>query len=139
LLIDVQQSHFPVNRSPDVLIIGAGAVGLAMAAHLVRNGADVVVLEAGSTSVREDSQRFFEAATWCGYPLEGLHVGRLRVLGGTTNAWPGQLVPFDPIVFEQRPWVSDEAWPINRDALESYYQTVAEMLVAGSGRTEPGK
>lgn len=128
MLIDLQQLQDAPNLKPDVLIIGAGAVGLSMAVDLVRNGAEVVVLEAGSTSVEKSSQEFFEAATWNGFPLEGLHVGRLRALGGTTNAWPGQLVPFDPIVFEHRPWVSDQGWLIDRGALEPYYEKAFRLL-----------
>ena len=65
----------------------------------------MIVLEAGPSAVEKKSQEFFESAEWQGYPLEGLHVGRFRALGGTTNLWPGQLVPFDPIVFEERSWV----------------------------------
>jgi choline dehydrogenase-like flavoprotein len=136
LLIDLQQSHFPSHLRPDVLIIGAGAVGLATAASLVRRGAEVAVLEAGSTSLEKRSQQFFEAATWRGYPLEGLHAGRLRVLGGTTNAWPGQLVPFDPVVFEHRPWVSDEAWPIDRETLEPYYRKAFEILGLAQNKSD---
>lgn len=128
MLVDLQQSRFPAALKPDVLIIGAGAVGLAMAADLVRSGAEVVVLEAGAATLQQSSQQFFEAATWNGYPLEGLHVGRTRALGGTTNAWPGQLVPFDPIVFERRPWVSDEAWPLDRQTLEPWYQKAFRLL-----------
>lgn len=128
LLVDLQQSSFPANLRPDVLIIGAGAAGLAIAADLVRNGADVVSAGDRLNGRRGSSQVFFEAAIWCGHPIECLHLGRLRVVGGTINAWPKQQVPFDQVVFEQRPWVSDETWLINRDALESYYQTVAEMV-----------
>ena len=122
MLIDFHQSRPPSGLAADVLIAGAGAVGLSLAVDLVRRGAEVIVLEAGSTGVDKKSQEFFEAARWHGYPLEGLHVGRFRALGGATNAWPGQLVPFDPIVFEDRPWVSDESWCIDRASLDPYYE-----------------
>ncbi len=128
MLIDFQQLRDMPNLNPDVLIVGAGAVGLSMAVDLIHHGAKVVVLEAGSTNVEKSSQEFFEAAAWYGFPLEGLHVGRLRALGGTTNAWPGQLVPFDPIVFEHRPWVSEQPWPIDRDDLEPYYEKAFRLL-----------
>ena len=128
LLIDFHQTRPPSGLAADVLIAGAGAVGLSLAVDLVRRGAEVIVLEAGSTEVDKKSQEFFEAARWHGYPLEGLHVGRFRALGGTTNAWPGQLVPFDPIVFEDRPWVSDESWCIDRAALDPYYEKAFDLL-----------
>jgi choline dehydrogenase-like flavoprotein len=128
MLIDFHQFRVPANLAADVLIAGAGAVGLSLAVDLVRRGAEVIVLEAGSDSAEKKSQEFFEAARWRGYPLEGLQVGRFRALGGTTNLWPGQLVPFDPIVFEERPWVSDQSWPIDHTALVPYYEKAFDLL-----------
>jgi choline dehydrogenase-like flavoprotein len=128
MLTDFRQVQPPANLTADVLIAGAGAVGLSLAVDLVRRGAKVIVLEAGPSAVEKKSQEFFESAKWHGYPLEGLHVGRFRALGGTTNAWPGQLVPFDPIVFEPRPWVSDDCWPITRSTLDPYYEKAFDLL-----------
>ena len=128
MLTDFRQVQLPANLTADVLIAGAGAVGLSLAVDLVRRGAKVIVLEAGPSAVEKKSQEFFESAKWQGYPLEGLHVGRFRALGGTTNAWPGQLVPFDPIVFEPRPWVSDDCWPIKRATLDPYYEKAFDLL-----------
>lgn len=128
MLIDLRHCKLPSHLTADVLIVGAGAVGLSMAVDLARAGSDVIVLEAGSTNVERSSQEFFETASWHGYPLEGLHAGRLRALGGTTNAWPGQLVPFDPIVFEHRPWVADVDWPIDRADLDVFYKRAFRLL-----------
>ena len=47
---------------------------------------------------------------------------RKRALGGTTIAWGGQSLPFCPIDFEERSWVSNSGWPINFEELESHYQ-----------------
>jgi hypothetical protein len=115
-------------RRADVVIVGAGAVGLTMAVELARAGKDVIVLEAGGETVETSSQAIFEAARWRGYPLEGLHVGRLRALGGTTNSWAGQLVVFDRIVFEERPWVADIGWPIARADLDDAYRRAFGLL-----------
>jgi hypothetical protein len=128
MLIDLRRSRPAANLVADVIVVGAGAVGLTLAIDLVRRGAEVIVVEAGSTAVEKSSQEFFEAASWRGYPLEGLHAGRFRALGGTTNAWPGQLVPFDPIVFERRPWVSDDGWCIDRATLDPYYEKAFDLL-----------
>jgi choline dehydrogenase-like flavoprotein len=135
VLIDLHRSRLPVNLAADVLVVGAGAVGLSLAVDLVRYGAEVIVVEAGPAGVEKQSQEFFEAASWHGYPLEGLHVGRFRALGGTTNVWPGQLVPFDPIVFENRPWVSDHHWPIDHATLGPYYEKAFDIL--GLQRRKP--
>jgi choline dehydrogenase-like flavoprotein len=110
------------------VIVGAGAVGLMMAVDLARQGQDVIVLEAGGTSVEKASQQFFENAVSVGANLEGMHLGRFRVLGGTTTFWGGQLVRFDPCVFEPRTWLGDKtAWPLSRADLDPYYDRVLTL------------
>lgn len=121
---DIPEHH----RTPEFLIVGAGAVGLVIAVALARRGKSVVVLEAGGASVDAKSQAFFESARSTGGPLEGLHIGRFRVLGGTTNFWGGQLVRFDRNIFEDRPWVSETSkWPITADELTPFYDQVLEL------------
>ncbi len=99
-----------------------------MGVSLARAGQRVLLLEAGPAAPDKASQTYFEAATQSGRKLDGLTLGRFRALGGTTNFWGGQLVRFDPGVFASRPWVSDAAWPIDRETLEPWYDRAAELL-----------
>nr|WP_283815023.1 FAD-dependent oxidoreductase [Bradyrhizobium ottawaense] len=110
------------------MIVGSGAVGLTMAIDLSRRGRKVTVLEAGGRKLESASQAFFSAAEWCGMPLPGLHQGRFRMLGGTTNFWGGQLVQFDPVVFRSRQWVSEVSWPMSSEHLEQYYDRARMLL-----------
>jgi choline dehydrogenase-like flavoprotein len=113
----------------NVLVVGAGTVGLMLAVDLARRGVSVLLLEAGPKSLSKDSQSHFEAARNVGLPLEGLHLGRFRVLGGTSNFWGGQLVRFDPIVFGPRAWVSPDAgWPITLADVAPYYDRAFNAL-----------
>jgi choline dehydrogenase-like flavoprotein len=112
----------------DVVVIGGGAVGLSLGVALARAGKTVVLLEAGGRTANPQSQALFEEAAWQGYPLEGLHRGRVRALGGTTSLWAGQLAEFDPIVFEHRPWVADAGWPISSGELSDGYTDAMKLI-----------
>jgi choline dehydrogenase-like flavoprotein len=112
----------------DVIVVGAGAVGLTMAVDMAQSGLRVVVTEAGPRTVTRESQKFFESATYQGYPLEGLHLGRFRALGGTTNFWGGQLVPMPANIYGHRPWVSDARWPVSQDELVPYFDRVFDLI-----------
>lgn len=128
MIIDLRQIASENPESGETLIIGSGAVGLTMAITLARAGRQVVVLEAGSHGVETWSQDFFKNARWRERQLQGLHLGRYRALGGTTNFWGGQLLEFDPIVFERRAWVADAAWPVTHHELAPYYRQGYELL-----------
>jgi choline dehydrogenase-like flavoprotein len=127
-ILDLEKSEAPVSYSCETVIIGAGAVGITMAVELSRRGQNVILLEAGGMSLEMQSQAIFRNARSSGFKLDGLHAGRFRLLGGTTNFWGGQLVPFDPIVFERRPWIDSEGWPIDHNELEQYYARVMSLV-----------
>jgi choline dehydrogenase-like flavoprotein len=112
----------------DAIIVGAGAVGLAMAVRMARAGKKVVLLEAGPSGPSDLSQTYFRTAVASGHLLPGLHVGRFRCLGGTTNFWGGQLVPFSESVFMERPWVSEAGWNIRLEHISPYYDQAFELL-----------
>lgn len=130
MIRDFFDSASETEYSADVLIIGAGAVGLLTAMSLINAGRKVLVLEAGGELIEIESQRFLQEAISSGLVFEGLSAGRFSGLGGTTTAWGGQLVVMDPIVFESRPWVSDVRWPFERKMLDKYYQKAAKLLDA---------
>jgi hypothetical protein len=127
-ILDLEKSETPSAFFCGIVIVGAGAVGIAMATELSRKGHQVILLEAGGVSLEQKSQDIFSNARSSGFKLDGLHSGRFRLLGGTTNFWGGQLVPFDPIVFEPRPWANSEGWPVQHATLAPYYERAMSLL-----------
>lgn len=129
-LIDLEGLAAGELSQADTLVVGAGAVGLAIAVSLARRGQRVTLVEAGPRQLAASSHALFEAARSVG-PQEhtGLHHGRFRALGGTTNFWGGQLVPFEPHIFEPRPWIAEQAeWPIARAELDPFYEEVLALV-----------
>jgi len=115
----------------EIAIVGGGAVGLSMAVHLARSGKTVLVLEAGRENALETPQAGFADVETVGHAFSGLRDGRLLGLGGTTNLWGGQLVRFDPIVFENRPWLPESGWPIEESDLTSSYELALDLFGMG--------
>ncbi len=132
-IIDLERSDTQNSFSCEIAIIGAGAVGITMAAELSRRGHDVILLEAGGVSLEAQSQNIFNNARSSGVNHTGLHSGRFRMLGGTTNFWGGQLVRFDPIVFEGRPALNIDPWLFGREALDPYYNRAMTLLGMDEG------
>lgn len=115
------------DLTAEVVVIGAGAVGIFLAVQLARRGIKVIVLESGQRQFSSQAQSL-NASQSVGRHHDGITHGRARVLGGTTTLWGGQLVPFRDIDFESRPWVEAEAWPISLDDMRPHYQEVAKIL-----------
>ena len=138
MLLDLDRLEQATPVTCDICIVGGGAVGLAMAAHLARDGRDVVLLEAGGTSLEAGSQDL-QRGTSIGQPFENIDVGRYRVLGGTTTFWGGQVVPMGAHAMEARPWITERGWPIGHEALATYYSRAYELLGLGAAEPDDGR
>ncbi len=115
------------SLTPDVCVVGAGALGITMATALARAGADVMLIEGGGVGLEADSQALQQGQS-IGQPFQNIGVGRYRVLGGTTLYWGGQLLPFDPFVTGARPWAGHEAWPLPPGELDRWHQRTWALL-----------
>ena len=127
MLLDLNDLPPDQELSADVCIVGAGAVGLALATDLARKGIKVVVLESGGKTLENDSQKLSEGFS-TGRTFNHVDVGRYRVLGGSTTFWGGQVSIFDQVVFENRPWVHTNGWPFGREKILPYYDRAFSAL-----------
>lgn len=119
------------DLSFDLCIVGSGPAGLTLAMELAPLGLRIGVLEAGERGFSVESQGFFEGSVAGTQTEEHLHSFRYRRLGGTSTAWGGRCLRFDPIDFQSRDYMPDSGWPICFDTLNRYYERALEACEAG--------
>ncbi len=133
----------------DLVIVGAGPVGLTLATQCARKGRRVLIVESGlETETAEHSS--LNAVESCNEPrteaqhsrrnqFHGQQVrhwsrelqpfgARCRALGGSTHGWAGKSAPFDAIDFRARPWVANSGWPVDLDQLGPCLARAQEVL-----------
>lgn len=110
----------------DVIVVGAGAVGITLAVSLSRAGKAVLLLDSGAETPGDAAS--LNAATVDGRKHDGILHGRGRVIGGTTTLWGGQLAEFIPYDFNARSIRTDSAWPIGFEQVKPYYSKAAQLL-----------
>jgi choline dehydrogenase-like flavoprotein len=115
----------------DVCIIGAGAVGLALAAQFIGDPRRVLVLESGRDGSDEAAAEL-SLLDSVGTRHDGWRDGRVRGFGGTTRSWGGQLVPMRASEFAARPWVPESGWPLTLEEMQPYYRRT-ELLLRTAG------
>jgi choline dehydrogenase-like flavoprotein len=120
MIVDSRQVAPGSNVEADLCIVGAGPAGIAVAREFVNHPARLVLLESGSTAVREENQNLCRGST-SGNSYPALHLCRRRVLGGSTSYWGGWSRSLDDIDFEERSWVPYSGWPFTRGQLSAEY------------------
>jgi len=54
-----------------------------------------------------------------------------RQVGGATNIWGGRCVPFDPVDFDDRPFVPRSTWPVTYQEMAGYFQRTSDWFLTG--------
>lgn len=116
----------------DVVVVGAGAIGIATALELASAGVRVALIESG---LERASQAAQDLSTLDSLQDDALHARSelmiRRQVGGTTALWGGRCVPFDRIDFERRPLTAQAPWPIGYDDVEPYLQSACDWAACG--------
>jgi choline dehydrogenase-like flavoprotein len=95
----------------DVIVVGAGAAGIAVVRRLANRVGKIILLDAGDRQFRpSDNDTFFRAERVDNDRHAPAELNRRRMLGGTTTVWGGRCIPFDPEDFE--PTEGRQGWPI---------------------------
>jgi choline dehydrogenase-like flavoprotein len=106
----------------DIVIVGAGTVGLFCANYLVKKGRSVLIIEAGSHIAV--TLHNADTAESIGKPHNGVETGRAVGLGGTSALWGGQLAEFEESDL-RRPGYQ---WPLDYKELCEWYETTYDLL-----------
>jgi choline dehydrogenase-like flavoprotein len=117
--------------STDLCIIGSGAAGMTIAREFINSPHQVIVLEAGGATIDSRYQDPYRSEV-VGLRHNGIHIGRVRALGGTTTLWAGQCLPLFDIDFQKRDWVEHSGWPISRSDLAPFYPRAHDVMQLAS-------
>jgi choline dehydrogenase-like flavoprotein len=113
--------------SCDICVIGSGAAGITIAREFIGTPHSLILLEGGGQSFEPASQDPY-LSELRGLKHDGIHAGRVRVLGGTTTLWPGQSLPLFDVDFAKRSWVPESGWPLDQKTLWPFYQRAEDVL-----------
>lgn len=119
----------------DIVIIGGGMAGLAIAHEFVGSDVRVVILESGGPEPDLEIQRLYDGTGVMTGPGEPdlpidayLGQSRVRALGGSGHVWGGKCGPLDAVDFTRRTSVPLSGWPFGRIELKPFYDRACDRL-----------
>lgn len=115
----------------DICIIGSGPAAISLALSLDGSPHQVLMLTGGGWTETVASQDLYRGSVWPAGSHEPLEENRRRQFGGTSAAWGGRCIPFEPLDFKVRDWVPDSGWPFSYDDLLPYYHRAADLCQIG--------
>lgn len=130
--------HGPAQFTPnmtihtDVVIVGAGPIGIVIALELASAGVEVALLESGLPRKNDTAQQLaaFDSRQDDYFHARSELMVR-RQLGGTSALWGGRCVKFDAIDFEDRVITATAPWPISYADVEPYLQRACDWAGCG--------
>ena len=139
MIVDARDQSVALDHETPIAIVGAGAAGITLALAFAEKSIRCLVLEAGGERLDRTAQKFYLAASISPHNHGPVHLGRRRAFGGTTAIWGGRCIPFDPIDFEDRPWIPHARWPVTYEDVARYYPKALELCQAGPASFQAGE
>ena len=131
MLTSFEDYNSEQHRDTDVVIVGAGPVGIVLALELGRRGAKVLVVESGLTSFGNAHQDLARAGSYDPAMHAEMTLAVRRQLGGTSTIWGGRCLPYDPLDFQPRAYVPDSEWPVTYEELVPYFARACSWTGCG--------
>ncbi|USQ93886.1 GMC oxidoreductase [Caulobacter sp. RL271] len=134
-IIDARTLPDASRIEADLIIIGGGMAGIALAKELAGGPLRVTILESGGLEIDADNQALYAGfgmqrapgnpdRPFDDYPVQS----RVRALGGSGMVWGGKCAPLDPADFAERPWIPYSGWPVTRAQMQPYYDRACDLL-----------
>ena len=120
-----------LQQSADVVVVGAGPVGLKCAVDLADSGLDVLLVESGTAGRDAGAQALSGAEITNMGSHAPMDLAGQRGFGGTSALWGGRAVPFDRQDFETRAAAPGAAWPISAGDVAPWYESACRFLDCG--------
>lgn len=115
----------------DLCIVGGGSAAISVAMGYKESGKSIVMLPGGGPNQTARGIDLYRGKVSPPGSHEPIEENRLRMWGGTTTVWGGRCVPFDPIDFEERPWIPGSGWPIRHSDVEPFMGPACSLSEAG--------
>ena len=132
MIEDARKINPGTSIEADLCVVGGGAAGICLALEYMECGKSVVLIPGGGPSQTANGLDLYRGKVSPPGTHEPLEENRLRMWGGTTTVWGGRCIPFDPIDFQARAWVSNSGWPIGPDELKSYISRACTLCEVGA-------
>lgn len=131
MLVDARTAMPEAKPGFDLIIVGGGAAGITLALAMRGTGLRVALIEAGGDRFSAEAQQFLAADSVAPTTHSPTHMYRQRLFGGSTALWGGRCIPFDPIDFEQRPWLEAAQWPMPHAEVARHLPEALRIAEAG--------
>ncbi|MCH2169714.1 GMC family oxidoreductase [Myxococcota bacterium] len=115
----------------EIVVVGAGPGGISTALEFARQGHDVVLIESGGMGVSETIQQLGNASHFDEARHAPMQDCTRRQMGGASVIWGGRCLPYDPIDFEQRPYIPFSDWPVAFDEVTPYFERTCDYFRCG--------
>ncbi len=104
---------------------------MVLALELARAGHDVLLVESGRHAPDNAIQSLGDAVIGVGQAHVAMSLATRRQVGGASNTWGGRCVPFDPVDFDARDFVTAVRWPVTYSEMAGYFQRASDWFLTG--------
>jgi len=131
MLVDANGLEDGTSLDADVAVLGAGPAGIVLSLELARAGHRVVLAESGGPRYAAEVQELGDTEHYDPARHAPMAECTRRQIGGASVIWGGRCVPYDPVDFDERPYVPHSRWPVRYEDLAGYLQTACDYFFCG--------